>query len=282
MFQLTILMDTKIDKTILITGATDGIGKEAAIELAAWGATIIVHGRSAERATKAVAEIQKASGSKAIEPLVGDFASIRQVRLMGDDVLKRYPKLDVLINNAGVYMKRRDLTEDGFEMTFQVNHLAHFILTYHLLDLLKSSAPSRIINVSSMAHSGSRPDFENLHAEMKFSAYDTYSLSKLANVLFTYELAERLSGTNVTVNCLHPGVIATKLLRAGFGSFGGSSVQKGAQTIVYLARSPEGGKATGKYYVWSKQEQSAGITYDKTLQREFWDVSEKLAGIQYA
>ncbi len=198
---------------------------------------------------------------------------------MADNVLKRYKKLDVLVNNAGVYMRHRELTEDGFETTFQVNHLAHFLLTHLLLDLLKRSAPSRIINVSSMAHSNSKPDFDNLQAEKKFSAYGAYSLSKLANILFTYELANRLQGTGVTVNCLHPGVIATKLLRAGFGSFGGSSVQNGAQTIVYLARSPEGGKVTGKYFVWSKAVESSPVTHDRKLQKELWDISGKLAGM---
>ncbi|HEX9829636.1 MAG TPA: SDR family oxidoreductase [Bacteroidota bacterium] len=272
-------MDTKIDKVILITGATDGIGKEAALQLAAWGATILVHGRNFERAGSVAEEIRKTTGSTKIEPVVGDFASLRQVRAMADDVLKRYGRLDVLINNAGVYMKRRELTEDGFETTFQVNHLAHFLLTHLLLDLLKKSAPSRIINVSSMAHSNAKPDWENLQGEKKFGGYGAYSLSKLANILFTYELAERLNGRGITVNCLHPGVISTKLLHTGFGGFGGSSVKKGAETIVYLARSPEGGKATGKYFVWSKAVDSASVTYDRNLWKEFWSLSEKQAGI---
>jgi len=270
-------MSIKIDRTILITGATDGIGKEAAIELAMSGATILVHGRSAERAELVVKDIKRASKRENIEPVVGDFASLRQVRAMADDVLKRYGRLDVLINNAGVYMKRRELTEDGFETTFQVNHLSHFLLTHLLLDLLKQSAPSRIINVSSMAHSNAKPDWGNLQGEKKFGGYGAYSLSKLANILFTYELAERLNGTNITVNCLHPGVISTKLLHTGFGGFGGSSVKKGAETLVYLASSPEGGKATGKYFVWSKAVDSSQVTYDRNLWKEFWSLSEKLA-----
>ncbi len=267
----------KNETTILITGSTDGIGKAAAIELARSGARILVHGRNSKRAQAAVESITKESGSSTVEPVVADFASLKQVRQLAADVINRYKRLDVLVNNAGVLSNKRVMTEDGFELTFQVNHLAHVLLTHLLLDLLKSSAPSRIINVSSMVHGSARIEFDNLQGERKYSGYGAYGRSKLANLLFTYELAERLQGTGVTVNALHPGVIATKLLRAGFGGFWGGNVKKGAETIVYLATSPEA--TTGKYFVNCAGAESSALSHDKKLQKEFWSVSERLAGI---
>lgn len=264
--------------TILVTGATDGLGKEAVVELARMGARILLHGRNPERAARAVEEVKKKSGSGCVEPVIADFSSLRQVREMAADVQERFGRLDVLVNNAGVFMKDRVLTEDGFELTFQVNHLAHFLLTHLLLELLKNSAPSRIINVSSMAHANAKLDFGNLQGEKKYGAYGAYARSKLANILFTYELAERLHGTGVTANALHPGVIATKLLRSGFGGFGGSSAKKGAESIVYLATSPKGDTVTGKYFVKNEVADSSLITYDRKVRKEFWRVSEKLAG----
>jgi len=272
-------MDTKIDSIILITGATDGIGKESAIEFAAMGAAVIVHGRTAERAQAAVDDVKKISGSAKVETAVADFTSLTQVRSMASDISKRFTRLDVLVNNAGVFAKQRVMTEDGLESTFQINHLAHFLLTHELLGLLQQSAPARIISVSSMAHSNAKLDFGNLQGEKKFGGYAAYSLSKLANILFTYELADRLQGAGVTVNCLHPGVIATKLLRAGFGGFGGSSVKRGAETIVFLATSSKGAAATGKYFVNREAVESSLLTYNRSMRKEFWSVSERLAGI---
>ncbi|HXG37384.1 MAG TPA: SDR family oxidoreductase [Bacteroidota bacterium] len=270
---------TSTSKTILITGSTDGIGKETALELAAMGHKVIVHGRSSQRAEDAANDIRKKSGNATIETVVADFTSLRQVRAMAADVIKRFPRLDVLINNAGVYMKERTLTEDGYETTFQVNHLAHFLLTHLLLDLLKQSAPSRIINVSSMAHNNAKLSFDNLQGEKRYGGYGAYACSKLENILFTYELAERLEGTGVTVNCLHPGVIATKLLRAGFGGFGGSGVKKGAETIVFLATSPKGATVTGKYFVNKEVADSSLASHDRSLRKALWELSERLVGI---
>ena len=266
-------------RTILITGATDGIGKAAAVALAETGAHILVHGRNPQRALAAVESIKKESGSSAIEPVVADFASLKQVRQLVTEIINRCDRLDVLVNNAGVLMNDRVVTEDGFELTFQVNHLAHFLLTNLLLDLLKKSAPSRIINVSSMVHGSAKIEFDNLQGEKNYSGYSAYGRSKLANILFTHELAERLRGTSVTVNALHPGVIATKLLRAGFGGFWGGGVKKGAETIVYLATSPEGGTVTGKYFVNRTQAESSVRSNDTKLQKEFWRVSERMAEI---
>lgn len=269
------------NKTILITGATDGIGKAEAVELAETGARILVHGRNAQRAQFAVDSIRKASGSPAVEPVVADFASVKQVRQLAADIINRYKRLDVLINNAGVLSNERVMTEDGFELTFQVNHLAHVLLTHLLLGLLKSSAPSRIINVSSMAHHRGRIEFDNLQGERSYRGRTAYGQSKLANVLFTNELAERLHGSGVTVNALHPGIIKTKLLRAGFGGFWGAGVNKGAETIVYLAISQEGEATTGKYFVNSKSAESSTLSHDKNLQKEFWRVSEQMVGIVF-
>ena len=272
-------MDAKVDNTILITGATDGIGKEAALELAALGSTVVVHGRNIGSAQSAADEIRKKTGNERVQPVVADFASLRQIRQLAADTLRRYPTLDVLVNNVGVFLKERRVTEDGFEETFQVNHLAHFLLTHLLLDLLKKNAPSRIITVSSMAHGNARLDFDNLQGEKKYSGYSAYELSKLANIFFTYELAERLQGSGVTVNCLHPGVIATKLLHVGFGGFGGSSVNKGAEAIVYLATSPKAGAVTGKYFVKTEVADSSLTTYDRRVRRDFWLASKRLVGI---
>jgi NAD(P)-dependent dehydrogenase (short-subunit alcohol dehydrogenase family) len=265
-------------KTILITGSTDGIGKQTALELSKMGANVLLHGRNQNRGGNALEEIKKKTGNNKIEFFIADLSSQKQVRLLAEKIQEKHNRLDVLINNAGVYMKERQLTEDGLEMTFAVNHLSHFLLTYLLLDLLKKSSPSRIINISSIAHQSGSVDFDNLQGEKKFSSYGAYALSKLANILFTYKLAEKLKNTGVTVNCLHPGVINTKLLRAGFG-FGGASLDVGAETPVYLAISLEVENITGRYFVKKKETKSSTITYDIKIRKKFWEISEKLAGI---
>jgi NAD(P)-dependent dehydrogenase (short-subunit alcohol dehydrogenase family) len=201
---------------------------------------------------------------------------------MAHELLQRFDRLDVLLNNAGVYMKTRQLTGDGLEMTFAVNHLAHFLLTHGLLTLLKKSAPSRIINVSSIAHTRAHVDPGNLQGERKFDPYGAYALSKLANILFTYGLAERLSGTGVSVNCLHPGVVSTKLLRAGFPSSSGISQSEGSETLVYLATNPGVGHISGAYFVDTKPQMSSAPSRDASLRRMFWTLSEELTGIGHA
>ena len=181
----------------------------------------------------------------------------------------------MLINNAGVFENEKIFTSDGYEMTFGVNHLAHFLLTILLLDLIKSSAPSRIINVSSMAHSGNEFDLENLNSEKSFSSYNAYAISKAANILFTYKLAKDLEGTGVTVNALHPGVISTKLLHKGWG-IGGASLESGAATSVYLASSDEVEGVTGKYFSNKRRSRSSSLTHDEELQQKLWDISYKM------
>ena len=266
------------DKVILITGSTDGIGRQAALELAAMGATVLVHGRSESRGKNVVEEIRKATGNQKVDLLVADFTSMEQIRRLAAEVKQRCGALHVLINNAGVFMNERRLTVDGFETTFAVNHLAPFLLTNLILDLLRKSAPARVITVSSMVHTRGKLDFEDLQAEKSFGGYSSYALSKLANVLFTYELSELLAGTGITSNCLHPGVIGTKLLRAGFTTSGASTVD-GAETLIYLATSPEVDGVTGKYFQEKQETPSSPITHDADMRKRMWEVSARLTGL---
>jgi NAD(P)-dependent dehydrogenase (short-subunit alcohol dehydrogenase family) len=266
-------------KTILVTGATDGIGTQTALELARMGAKVIVHGRNPQRGESTVRDIRRQSGNDNITFEQADFASLAQVRALAARINERNDRLDVLINNAGVSMRKRELSEDGFEMTFAVNHLAHFLLTNLLLDLLKASAPSRVVIVSSQSHRGGRLDFDDLQSEKQFGGYDAYSDSKLFNVMFAVELAERLRGTSVTSNSLHPGVIATKLLHAGFPGMSGISLEEGAALSVYLASSDEVAGVTGKYYSNGRVASHASAADDPALRQRLWDISAKLCGL---
>lgn len=262
-------------KTILITGATDGIGKQTALNLAKLGHTVLIHGRNKIRCEQTAEEISKLVSNQNIFPVVADFSSLKEVRSLCDRLKQNYSHLDVLLNNAGVYMKQRELTKDGYEMTFAVNHLAHFLLTLELLDLIKKSEKGRIIHVSSIAHNRAMINFNNLQSEQFFDSYQSYAVSKLANVLFSAELADRLSGTAVTSNSLHPGVITTKLLKAGFG-ISGDDLEKGAATSVYLAVSHDVENVTGKYFVNKTATTSSPVSYDLELRKKLWEVSENL------
>jgi NAD(P)-dependent dehydrogenase (short-subunit alcohol dehydrogenase family) len=266
-------------KVILVTGSTDGIGKETAIELAKRGATVILHGRHLGRCQQALDDAVRGSGNTSLGCFAADLSSLQEVRKLADDIRGQYERLDVLINNAGVFMTDRRLNTDGFEITFTVNHLASFLLTHRLLDLLKVSAPSRIITVSSVAHQRAQLDFGNLQGEKRFTGYGAYALSKLANILFTVELAERLVGQRVTANCLHPGAVGTKLLRRGFGGMSGSSLQEGASTSVFLATSSDVDEVNGGYFIKSRKEQPSSIVYEAALRKKFWDLSCRLCGI---
>lgn len=264
--------------TVLFTGSTDGIGRQCALELAKSGATVLLHGRDGSRGKSVLEDIRKVSGNANVDLVIADFRSLAHVRRMAAEILDKYSRLDVLVNNAGTYLRKHEMTEDSFESTFAVNHLAPFLLTNLLLDLLKKCAPAKIINVSSMAHQQGRFDVTNLQAEKHFDAYGAYALSKLANLMFTYELARRLEGSGVTVNALHPGVISTKLLRAGFGSFGGRPVKDGADRIMHLIRMPHDANVTGRYFVDDKEAVSSTQACDPRLQKELWLLSEKLTG----
>jgi NAD(P)-dependent dehydrogenase (short-subunit alcohol dehydrogenase family) len=274
---------TMSGKTCLVTGATNGIGKATAHALAQMGATVVIVGRNAQKTAQAVGEIRVASGNNNVDALLADLSSQQDVRRIAGEFKSRYPHLHVLLNNAGGTFTTRQLSVDGIEMTFALNHLAYFLLTNLLLDTLKASAPARIINVSSDAHSGGKIDFDNLQGELSYSGFGPYGNSKLANILFTTELARRLEGTGVTVNALHPGLVNT-----GFGKNNpgllmkimgaiipliARSPEKGAKTSVYLASSPEVQNISGKYFVDCKVTQPAPQAADRAVARKLWDVS---------
>ncbi len=265
------------DKTILVTGATDGIGRQTALVLAQRGGRVLLHGRSEERCRRTRREIKERTGNQALQTYIADFADLAQVRALADEVRRDHGRLDVLLNNAGVWETSRRTSRDGFEMTLAVNHLAPFLLTNRLLDPLRAVAPSRIVNVSSMIHAG-HIDFDDLQSEKGYSAQAAYGLSKLCNVLFTYELAERLAGTGVTANCLHPGVIDTKLFRAGW-SAGGSPIEAGSRNTVYVATAPELEGVTGKYFVNQRPAESQPISHDPEARRRLWRLSAALVGL---
>jgi NAD(P)-dependent dehydrogenase (short-subunit alcohol dehydrogenase family) len=262
--------------TFLVTGATDGIGRQTALNLARHGVRVLVHGRSRSRAETAVAELKTASGKADLDAVSGDFSSLTQVRSLAEQILSLADPLDGIVHNAGVYTKSRHLTEDGLETTFQVNHLAAFLLSHLLLDRLVAAPAARIIVVSSVAHQGGYVDWHNLQGEKVFDGYSAYALSKLANLLFAFELAARLQGTRITVNGLHPGVVSTKLLKAGF-HMEGADVERGARTSTYLATSPEVAGVSGRYFVDCKPTVCSRFAEDPALRARFWEVSEALA-----
>jgi NAD(P)-dependent dehydrogenase (short-subunit alcohol dehydrogenase family) len=266
-------------KVILVTGSTDGIGMQTALDLAGMGAHVIVHGRNRERGESVQREIRRATGNDQVDLLIADLASQRQIHELALAIERRYHRMDVLVNNAGVYMKQRRLTEDGLEMTFAVNHLAPFLLTHLLLDLLRASAPARVVTVSSTTHQSIRQlDFDNLQGEKWYDGYQAYALSKLGNILFTYELARRVANDRITANTLHPGAVNTKLLRAGFGNYG-IDLEQGAETPVYLASSPEVEGVTGKYFVNKRPTMSSPLSYNRELQKDFWNIGEQLTDL---
>lgn len=267
-----------MSKTILITGSTDGIGKQTALELASNGNHIIIHGRSEKRALEALNEIKSSSKNSSLDFVVADFSSTEEIERMAQEIKSKYSSLDVLINNAGVFLNKRMTNEKGIELTFMINHLAHFYLTYLLFDLLKKSNDARIINVSSVAHESADFDENDFMLEKDYSGYRAYANSKLYNLWFTYALHRRLENSNVKVYALHPGVISTKLLYAGF-RISGSPLSVGAETPVYLATSDEVKTLSGKYFVKKKVTKSSKLSYDERLQEKLWDYSIELLGL---
>ncbi len=276
-------------KTVLVTGANQGIGKATAIALAAKGAHVVLVARNADKGRAALAEV-KAAGSGGAELIVADLSSQEQVRRAAAELKSNHSRLDVLVNNAGVFVPERHTTVDGLEESFALNHLGYFLLTRELLDVLQASPEARIVNVSSEAHRSARMRWDDLQFERTpYRGFKAYGQSKLANVLFTYELARRLEGTAVTVNCLHPGVIAS-----GFGQTYGSAVsvlvklarpfllstEDGARTSVYLASSPEVAGVTGKYFSKCKPVKSNAASYDVPSQQKLWSLSEQLVKAQ--
>lgn len=278
------------EKVILITGATNGIGKVTALELAKQGYSVVIVGRNPAKTQATVSEIKLQSGSTKVDAIIADLSSLAEIRKLAAEFRQRYTRLDVLVNNAGAYYASRQESVDGYEMTFAVNHLAYFLLTNLLLDMLKASAPARIVNVSSDAHKGAKINFDDLQSTKGYGAqgFGAYGVSKLANIMFTYELARQLEGTEITVNTLHPGLVAT-----GFGTNNGGlmklamrfihrfsiSPEQGADTIIYLASSPEVEGITGKYWVKRKAIQSSAASYDEAAQKRLWNVSAEMTGI---
>lgn len=261
-------------KKVLITGSTDGIGRQTAFVLARKGYHVIIHGRNEEKVDETIRAIRDTLDNLDIEGVAGDFSSLRDVQKLSEACSRRFGHLDRLINNAGIFQIRFERSVDGYEMTFAVNHLAHFLLTVRLLPLLKKSDGTRIVVVSSMAHA-SAIDFGNLQAEKYFDGYEAYSVSKLCNILFANKLARDLKGTGITVNCLHPGVINTKLLRKGWGGIG-ADVKEGSKLSVYLVDSSDVEGVTGQYFVNRVTVRSAPISYDIPTQERLWDLSENL------
>ena len=276
-------------KICMVTGANSGIGKATALALAQMGATVVMVCRDRARGEETRSEITTKSKNNAVDLLQADLSSQQSIRQLVEHFKQRYTHLHVLINNAGAAFTGRRETVDGLEMTFAVNYLAPFLLTNLLLDVLKASAPARIVNVSSASHKSGYIQMDDLQGEKHNRSMRAYPQSKLAIVLFTYELARRLQGTGVTANCLDPGFVATNIGQTGaslpvrlliklIGSFG-TSPEKGAKTSIYLASSPEVEGVTGKYFVKSLPKRSAAISYDESLQRQLWEQSAKLVNL---
>jgi len=265
------------DKKILITGSTDGIGLETARQLTQKGAEVIIHGRNQKKADLILDKWSSEGIGTPPECFIADFSSLNSVKVLSNKIHKKYNLLDVLINNAGVYQRNYKKTKDGFEMSWGVNHLAHFYLTLLLLDVFKIPSSSRIVTVASMAHSSSM-EWDNLNAEQFYDGYDAYSRSKLANILFAFELADKVKNTKITSNCLHPGVINTKLLAAGWGGIG-NSVTKGAKNVMFVAADPYLIDKSGYYFVNQKSRKPAKIAYNKSAREKLWDISLKMTGL---
>ncbi len=268
-------------KICLVTGANSGIGFETAKALARMGARVGLICRTPAKCEEAKSAILQAVPDAELDSFAADLSSQAEIRRVAADIIRTYPKIDVLINNAGIVENTFKRSVDGIEMTFAVNHLAYFLLTNLLLEPIKAAAPSRIINVSSAAHFGARMDFDDLQGEKGYNGWRAYSQSKLANILFTYELARRLAGTGVTVNCLHPGVIGTKLFRnlGIINTLAGiflSSPEKGAETSVYLASSPEVEGVTGKYFDNKRAVPSSSASYNEADAKRLWQISAEL------
>ncbi len=278
------------DRVVVVTGATSGIGRAAALELARRGFALVLVARDAARAAATADEIARATGTRNVDVVLGDLARQQEVRLIAETLRARHPRIDVLLNNAGVVNLRYTTTPDGIETTFAVNHLAYFMLTLLLREALHAAPSARIVNVASDAHRWGRIDFDDLGNARRYRSMRVYGQSKLCNILFTYELARRLAGSSVTANCLHPGAVATRLgqnngrvatvltkLLAPFFR----SPEGGADTAVHLAASPEVQGTTGAYFANRRPARSSRITYDEAVQRRLWSASEDLTGVRW-
>jgi NAD(P)-dependent dehydrogenase (short-subunit alcohol dehydrogenase family) len=270
----------KTDAVVLVTGSTDGIGQETALELARLGARVIVHGRDPARVAAAYEAVRGASVSPTPAPVIADFGSLAEVRALGSELARRGLSIHALINNAGVYMKRRELSSDGIELTLAVNHFAHVLLTHLLLASAVGQSLTRIINLSSIAHARAEldlADIDNTRAE--FDGYQAYATSKFANVLFTVELARRLRARGVLVNAVHPGVVSTKLLKTGFDMRGPDSLGKGARSSVQLAISPEYAHVSGVYFNEGREGRMHRRASDPGFSARYYELCTARVGV---
>lgn len=279
--------DAMNGKACLITGGTGGIGLVTARELARRGANVMIVGRDRGRGEEAAAEMTRAGAAGGVEFLAADLSRQSEVRRLAKSVADRFGRLDVLVNNAGGMFRKRTLSADGIEMTFALNHLAYFLLSHLLLPVLRAAGQARIVNVASEAHRGVALDFDNLQGERRYSGWSQYKRSKLANLLFTYELARRIDGGPVSVNALHPGFVATdigvrnRLLPAWawrLASIAAISPEEGARTSIYLAGSSEVAGVHGKYFVKCQPAESSPQSRDRAAAKRLWAVSDALAG----
>jgi NAD(P)-dependent dehydrogenase (short-subunit alcohol dehydrogenase family) len=269
-------------RVCVVTGATAGIGKEIALALAKLGASVVIVARDTTRAARTAEEISRATHNASISWALADFASLDSVRSGAAEIARRHDAIHVLVNNAGVAKKQRTLSVDGFELTFAVNHLAPFLFTRELLPLLRAGAPSRIVTVASAAEAHGPIDFDDLQSEKKYRGFAAYGKTKLMNVMFTYELATRLAGSGVTANCVHPGAVATDMLRQlpwwlyGLISPFLLTPDQGAAGPLYLASAPELEGVTGDYFVKGRARTSSARSYDAESRKRLWDLSEEL------
>ena len=285
---MTGAMPSMQDKICLVTGATSGIGLVTAQVLAQHGATVLLVGRNPARTEETVRRLQRETGNVQVACVIADLSAQAQVRRLADEVRDRYPRLDVLLNNAGALFARRETSADGLEMTLALNHLAYFLLTHLLLDMLKASEAARIINVSSDAHRGAQFDFQDPQGTQRYRGWRAYCQSKLANLWFTYELARRLTGTRLTANAVHPGFVATRFGHNNQGLFGwfvrlaqwtALRPEQGADTLIYLAMSPEVAGISGTYFVKQRPVASSQASYDEAAAQRLWTMSEALTGL---
>ncbi|HXH17644.1 MAG TPA: SDR family oxidoreductase [Chitinophagales bacterium] len=277
-------------KNVIITGGNDGIGFQTALQLARMGAALMLVCRNEQKAKHAVEEIQASSGNDRIQYVIADLSKQQSIRKVAEQIRNRADKIDVLINNAGAAFRNFSLTEDGLEMTIATNHFSFFLLTGLLLDLIRNSGAGRIVNVSSDSHYRGKIDFESFTKNKNYFIRSAYAQSKLANVLFTFELAERLKYTGITVNCLHPGFVKTRIgnkpgklssLVWSFLTLFAISPQAGATTSVFLAQSPEVNGITGKYFNRCKPVNPNPLANDAALKKALWKESEKYCGFSY-
>ncbi|NTW32947.1 MAG: SDR family oxidoreductase [Bacteroidetes bacterium] len=277
------------NKIGIITGFTSGIGLATATSLAAMGATLGLVCRNKSKGEKTIQLIKDKTGNNNIKLFIADLSSLADIYNIADEIKNNFPVIDVLVNNAGVVNKNKILTVDGYEATFALNHLAYFLLTKLLLDSLKASPKARIVSVASEAAMGGKINFDDLHFKKKYSFWRAYANSKLANIIFTYELAKRLKGTNVTANCIYPGIVRTNFGRELTGFWGIiftklngllRNAEKGAETIIWLVTSPEAEGITGKYFKDKKEIKSNKCSYNVDLQQKLWNVSEELVKLK--